>query len=193
MCYDFSMSWILSGIAFFIIGFWVWRTMRADYDEEDILTLILILMGTAGGLVMGWKWWGLGGVLAGVVLALILWCRFKKWNVWEWGDVVARASLVMGAISVAGNKQWLPAAALVIGVMVLWGLAKTYREFRWYKSGKAGLVGMIGGMWWMGVWIGLAPWQMYKVYLAAWVFVGLAVAIYLRSGHKFSEIWPKKR
>lgn len=183
----------MAGVVFPIIIFWVWRTMRADYDEEDILTLGLILAGVAWGLSWGMKWWGLGGILAGVVLALVLWCRLKKWNVWEWSDVVARASLMMGAILVVGTRQWLPAVMLVVGVAALWGLAKTYRKIRWYKSGKTGLVGIIGLAWWMGAWMALAPWQMYKVYLAGWILVALAVAIYLRSGHKFSEIWPKKR
>ena len=181
------------GIAFLIAGFWVWRTMLADYDEEDILTLCLVLAGAAWGLSWGMKWWGLGGILAGVVLTLVGWCKYKKWNVWEWGDVVARASLMVGAVETVMKRQWLAAAILAMGVVAVWGLAKTYRRFRWYKSGKSGLVGLAGLAWWMGAWMALAPWQIYKVYLAAWVFVGLAVAIYLRSGHKFSEIWPRKR
>lgn len=191
------MSWvlygILYGIAFFVVGFWVWKKMRVDYEEEDILTLCLVLVGAAWGLSWGMQWWGLGGILAGVVLALVLWCRYKKWNGWEWSDVIARASLVMGAVLVAGTRQWVVAAILAVGVAALWGLAKIYRKIRWYKSGKTGLVGMIGLAWWVGVWMALAPWQMYKVYLAGWVLVMLAVTIYLRSGHKFSEIWPKKR
>ena len=180
-------------IAFLIVDFWVWKTMRSDYDQEDILTLSLILAGTAWGLGWGWKWWGLAGVLAGVILALVVWCKLKKWDVWEWSDVVARASLGLGAAAALGKGWWVESSVLGVGVLVLWGLARVYRKIRWYKSGKMGLVGMVGAVWWMGAWMGLAPWQISKVYLAAWVLVGLAVAIYLRSGHKFSGIWPKKR
>ncbi len=196
MCYDFSMI----GVAFLIISFWVWKTMRADYDEEDILTLSLILAGTAWALSWGWKWWGLAGVLVGVVLVQILWCRLKKWNAWEWGDVVSRASLVMGTAAALGKGWWIVSSVMGVGALGLWGLAKTYRKIGWYKSGKAGLVGLIGGMWWVGVWTGLAPGQIYKVYLAGWILVGLAVAIYLRAGRVISEdwrdikkLWPRKQ
>ena len=190
------MNGVLVGIAFLVVNFWVWKTMRVDYAEEDILTLSLVLAGAAWAASWGWKWWGLGGVLVGVLMALVFWCRFKKWNAWEWSDVVARSSLVMGAAVAFGKGWWVVGSVMGVGVVVLWGLAKVYREIRWYKSGKAGLVGLVGAAWWMGVWMGLAPRQISKVYLAAWVLVGLAVAIYLRSGHKFSGsllLWPKKR
>ena len=180
------------GVVFLIVSFWVWKTMRADYDQEDILTLSLLLAGAAWALSWGWKWWDLMGVLAGVTLVLVVWCKFKKWDAWEWADVVARASLVVGAAAALGRGWWVVGSVMGIGVLALWGLAAVYRKFRWYKSGKRGLVGLACAVWWTGVWMGLAPWQNYKVYLAAWIFVTLAVSVYLRAGYRFSKItWIK--
>ncbi|KKT77145.1 MAG: hypothetical protein UW73_C0027G0017 [Microgenomates group bacterium GW2011_GWB1_44_8] len=183
------MNWLVGIailLAFGATNFWVWKNKRADYEEEGILGLWLWLVTVTWIASWGFRWWSLGGVLLAVACALVFWCRKKKWDVWEWADVTTRSSLVFAGSIALAKGSWIVGLGLWGGAVVLWVIAKTYRKWRWYKSGKMGLVALIGGIWWMGVWMLLAQRQLIQVYLAGLSIIAICVVIYLRSG------WPKK-
>ena len=81
MCYDFSMNWV--GVVFLVFGFvvssfWVWRKMRGEYEEEEILTMLLGVTGVGILAAWGWKWWSIWGIVMAVVVALAAWCRLEE-------------------------------------------------------------------------------------------------------------------
>lgn len=183
------MNWLVGIailLAFALTNFWVWRSKRSDYDEEGILGLWLWLIIVAWIASWGFIWWGVGGMLLAVVLAMIIWCRKHKWDAWEWSDVMLRSSLVLGGGVSLAKGLWIVSLALWLGVAAVWLVARTYRQWRWYKSGKMGLAALVGGIWWMGVWMLLAQRQLIQVYLAGLSIIAIGVVIYLRSG------WRKK-
>ena len=175
MCYDFSMNWV--GVVFLVLGFvvssfWVWRKMRGEYEEEGILTMLLGVTG-AGILAAawGWKWWTLWGVVVAVVAVLVMWCRQKKWDTWEWLDEIVAASMVIGLTAAVGSGQWMMGIFLGVGLVGSWLAAKYYRRWSWYKSGKLGLVGLMGLGWWMVSGLVIANWQTSAIYLAGLLVV----------------------
>ena len=175
MCYDFSMNWV--GVVFLVLGFvvssfWVWRKMRGEYEEEGILTMLLGVTG-AGILAAawGWKWWSLWGVVVAVVAVLVMWCRQKKWDTWEWLDEIVAASMVIGLTAAVGSGQWMMGIFLGVGLVGSWLAAKYYRRWSWYKSGKLGLVGLMGLGWWMVSGLVIANWQTSAIYLAGLLVV----------------------
>ena len=182
MCYDFSMNWV--GILFLVLGFvvssfWVWRKMRGEYDQEEIFTMLLGVTGVGILAAWGWKWWSLWGMVVAVVAVLVMWCRQKKWDIWEWLDVIARASMVMGLTAAVGSGKWIMGIFLGVGLVGSWLAAKYYRRWSWYKSGKLGLVGLVGLGWWMGLGLVIANWPASGIYWAGLLAV-LAVILWRR-------------
>lgn len=202
---------VVLGLAFIVFSFYIWRSLREDYPEEEILTgsILLVLTGLVASL--GWKWWTIGGELVGILAVVWLFTRRKKWDPWEWMDIILSGGLWLGAVAaVAWGKSGLD-VALILGIagVVLLIVKRTYRSFGWYKSGRRGFVGLVALIAWMIAWILIAKWQTSNVYwgglslerwLATWVVIGSVVAIYLRSGRrttedikKFTKVWPSKQ
>lgn len=168
-------------------SFLIWRKMREDYLETDILTLQLLLVAVGAVVAGGWRWWSVGGILLAVAATLAVWCKKKKWDFWEWLDIVTQASLILGLMTVLGVGQWISSLELFVGLWISALVNKYYRRWRWYRSGKRGLVGLIGLLWWMGVWIGIAlaqrqPLKLYWLGSAIGVIIALITTI----------IWRKK-
>lgn len=190
-----EVTWmgVALGIGWIGFVFAVWRKMREDYDEEDILTFLIWLTVAAwvGSRLVWTKWGGLSLVgMTGLSLGLLgWWCWWKKWDWWEWLDTVGVASLGLGAVGAAsyGPETIKLAVILAVGWGVGKGLVWGYRRFAWYKSGKVGMAGVVSLGWWAGAQVGL--------YLLAWIVIACAVVVYLRGGRKASEdlvhIWQK--
>jgi hypothetical protein len=197
-----SITWfgLVMGLSFVIFSFILWRKMRVDYKEEDILTftIFLALVGILASI--GWKWWSVGGVLITIWSAVYLWSKKKEWDFWEWLDLLLPLSLLIGAIASAayGVKYLWATGILLTGYFILALLRKSYRKIGWYKSGKMGFVGMAGIIWWNVAWILVANWQPSNVYfgglkleqwIGIWSIVAAAVCIYLRGGRKVTQDW----
>jgi hypothetical protein len=201
------ISWSVVAGVLGLLAFYLWRRLKGELTEEEILEFISFMywMGLAGG-VLGamcegrrWVVAGWGVVVVGVA-ALWWWCNKKKWDFWEYFDMLAVASLWV----------WLGmslAFGLVVGViasvamLLIVGMIRSkYKNLWWYPSGKVGLVGLCGlGGWCVyeilvaltGVrtvyWSGISLSQM----VAGWVLAYVVVAIYTRGGGKF--LWTRKK
>lgn len=208
-----KLTWFGIGlaVAFVMASFVIWRRMRADYAEEDILTFTVFLAVVTLLASLGWKWWSIGGVLVTVWVSVFLWMRKQSWDFWEWLDTLLPVSLAVGFIAVLawGRDYWVAAVLLGLGWAAIMGIKKIYRSFAWYTSGRMGFVGIVGIMWWAIVWMLIAKWQPSNVYwgglkleqwMGMWIIVASLVAIYLRGGRKvthdwkkFLHLWQKKR
>lgn len=155
-------------IAFIVFSFILWRILKEDYREEEILTftIFVALVGLAGArigfclfnfeeFVSPWKWVlfnrfpgfsFLTGILASMA-AIFWWVRKRSWDFWLLADSATFASL--WGFGFAGIGLFLSNGALkdlyrIFLIVFTLGLAhifaKRYRKFIWYKSGKLGFV-----------------------------------------------------
>ncbi|HBC72586.1 MAG: hypothetical protein UX91_C0004G0034 [Candidatus Amesbacteria bacterium GW2011_GWB1_47_19] len=209
-------EYIRGGIVFLVVMwavFGVWRKMRSEYESEKILGMSLRLtVGFAVGALAGarlvwghWGWWWEGG--AATATGMWWWlCRRREWDFWEWADAIGPWVLAAGTgISLTdAGQRWPNAIIFGIGWVISQWVKSKYRTFRWYKSGKPGLVGLFCWMWgWLGglvvafptegniYWVGLKPEQ----WLAAWLTAAGAGAVYARAGREFgirTGIWLRR-
>lgn len=189
------MNWQATAIlslGFLWTTYVVWKNLRVDYEEEDVLTLMSLLgiVGMVAGYALLLREWG---VLFPVLIVLVWWCKKYHWNLGEWLDVLVPCGILVGSVSL---KLW-PLLIIYIGVMLL---KRYYRQFSWYKSGKPGLVGLTGLAGWGVVRISIAFIKPSGVYLwnltldqwvGIWILTICLVAIYLLSGYKF--VWPQRK
>ena len=140
--------------------FVLWRKFRLDFEEKRILKF-----GILSGIIflsLGWNirmWVGVVGVI--VFLALK-----RNLDFWEIGDVV---------FPILSLLIFWPTGLL--GMMIL----GTYRKFRWYKSGRPGLSGLVTvgalGIFWVisGFKTGFIDQVM-----GVWLLTGSLISVYLR-------------
>ena len=199
-------------ICFVWISFVLWRRMRSDYEEEQVLglTATMAVSAIGGAYLAGIAELAVGqtriwGTVVMVVLVLWWWCKKNKWNFWEWLDEVGRWSLVvliLGGLG-WGPKGWVYASLNLIGFLLVNLISKTYRRIKWYRSGKLGIVGLVAIGWWAVVEIAVAKYWRPDVYLPTSpgfvlpivTLMTIVVGIYIRSGHTLmddlTELWQK--
>lgn len=163
---------LLVPIAFVLASFILWRTLREDYPEEEIigLTIYLTLVFLTGarlsyiffhfnkfqfsllkwlliGHYPGFSFWG--GFCACLGL-LIFWSRKKKWDFWQVVEVIIPAWFLVMVL--VGTGLYLTSGELIFLGEALLGLTlllfsrflrRKYRSFVWYKSGKLGFVSCV--------------------------------------------------
>lgn len=199
---------VLGGVIFLIADFVVWRKLREEYTDDEIIKYSLWLglvigagLAVAGMLetgrptleIHGW------GVVAGLMFGVVWWSRKNRWSVWEAGDgLVGVAYWVWFLVSVVDpvGSGWLAIVWAFLGIVVVSFVKRKYRYFSWYRSGKMGLPVLVGLGWYAvfeivvafvnpaGIyWWGLKISQV----AAAWLTAFVLVAIYLRSGRKAKE------
>jgi len=197
-----TLRWMGAALVIIWGSFVVWRRMRPEYPEEDILSQLVWLAGAgvAGSLVSGWvSVWGMILAVSGV-----LWWQTKgrEWDFWEWGDVVGSLSLWLGAaLSGLIGRGWLTGGVLLAGALAVGAVGRIYRRFKWYKSGKLGFVFLTSLVMWAVVEIGVETVGPRTIYWAGltvsqWLAVVTIVIVttigYLRSGQTLAEsIWRK--
>lgn len=179
------ISWFGLSLAlgFVWYSFVLWRSLREDYPEEDVLLTTVLLALTAyicSGLGRFF-----GGSFLGVLIVLILWCYKKKWNFWEWADEAVTQSLPLGVIGALALRSWVMAGILATSYSICLLTKRFYRGWSWYKSGKQGLVGTLAILGWS---LPVAMILPGGVYWAGWFLTISIIVIYLRSGHK---IWQR--
>jgi hypothetical protein len=160
---------IFAVLAFITASFFLWKQLKEDYSEEDILsfTIDLFLASLIGarllyiienlnffGLnILNWFLWGkypgfslLGAIIGGGLL-FYYWTKKKRWDLWLTFDktVIAFFTIqLIGGIGLFISSASMFDLARLITNFVLLGfsayLTKNYRKFIWYKSGKLGFV-----------------------------------------------------
>lgn len=203
--WDFRLIAVIVGtvLAWWLASFVAWRALRIDYSEEKIvhawikLSTLGIIAGVGGQAVVG-RGWGFGAFPAMVGVIAGLWLLHKRggWDVWEWVDVIGLVGLgLSAAVGLLWDWQrwWLWSGIMVLGVGVGKWVGRSYRNFRWYKSGKPGLTGLVCLLWWLAAQIAveiLTPGEIYwgnsivKKVLLGCAFLAVILKIYLRSGTK---------
>lgn len=173
-------------IAYFVLSlivanFWIWRQMRLEYESAHIFEVAFWLSLIA----IGGLWWPMAAVGA-VTGLLVLYSRRLHIDFWQWWDTV----LPIGLLLFAPLAPWRIALSMVGYWTVVALVARFYRRFTWYTSGRMGLVGSVACVAWALVQLELAMFSLLWVYLAVLVIVAAATNIYIRSGHK---LWLPKR
>jgi hypothetical protein len=173
-----------SALSFVVLSYFLWRRLKEDYLEEEILTFTIFL---ALGCLLGARifyilshFYGfglnfsryfnlgsypgfsmLGGILA--ILGIILyWVKKKSWNLWLILDEIGKALLFVLLISGLGyflssGSPFALAFILIslISLLVSLIFSKYYRKFIWYKSGKPGFVGLASFSFFAVLYLGL--------------------------------------
>jgi hypothetical protein len=172
----------------------MWRRLREDFTYDDVFTFTLWL---AAAVLLGQKGDSMG-VIALSAGALWWWCRKKEWDFWELIDFVSVVGLWLwfgSSLAWGPGAVWDTISAL-LGILLAWYIRNNYRRFRWYISGKLGLVGLFVLLYFSVSQVVIAIFLPTKVYwgsltlnqlIAAWVIAFSVVAIYLRSGRKPGE------
>jgi prolipoprotein diacylglyceryltransferase len=160
---------LLVPLAFVVASFILWRNLKEDYSEEEIisLTIYLTLVFLLGARLVhiiyhfeGFQFsllkWLLvvhypgfsffGGFLACLGL-LVFWSKKKKWDFWQVAEVIVPTWFLVLVLVASG--LYLTSGKLIflgeafLGLLLLFMsrfLKKNYRSFIWYKSGKLGFV-----------------------------------------------------
>ncbi|MDP3955427.1 MAG: prolipoprotein diacylglyceryl transferase [bacterium] len=159
---------IFAAISFVAFSFTLWRNLRDDYLEEDILTFTILaavffLLGGRilylvdhffefGSNILSWllfplyPGFSMVGAFLGASLFTYFWATNKKWNFWVIADTAILSFLAVVLICLLGYVfiQGLNTALLIQVLLTILALAayfllkNTYRKFIWYKSGKPG-------------------------------------------------------
>lgn len=187
--------------------------MRSEYESEKILDLELRVL-------LGWIFWGMTAFLIlkrslglyewagflGGLWALRLVTNKYEWDFWEWLDgVVPRVIVMLGLcyplIQFSWTRLFVGVCMQLVWVMLLVVSAK-YRSFAWYKSGKMGLVGLLGILAWAVLQIAFASTRPSEIYWAdisvSQIVCGFVISItlvtlYLRSGRKLNTWLTKSK
>lgn len=188
-------------LGFIIMSFVLWKNLRADYGEDEVLTLTCILGLTAliGGYLLRLHEWG---AIFPSLLVLIWWCKKYKWHTGDWLDILVTGGLAISAVAflVVDRSNLLLSVSLGLSFLITVVCKKYYRGWTWYKSGKPGFVGLVGLMLWSISRIGIAFGGTRAVYLwglsvdqwiGVWTLTTASIVLYLRSGHKL--IWQNKK
>lgn len=174
----FSTFGFFVALAFVVSSFLLWRTLREDYPEEEIITLTILatLFALLGARIFYifdhffyfgfniFKWlfftrfpgFSLAGGALGAIISLYYYTLKKKWDFWLITDQAIWAALsafLLGSIGLLLTRQmsffvldkdslFLAGQTLLslIFLFVTFFLARNYRKFIWYQSGKPGFV-----------------------------------------------------
>jgi len=131
----------LVGLAVLFFLFQIFRKLKEDYDDEEVVKASLL-----GVVVCFSLWWlgkryelGLFAILMGLVIVVFIFSHYYSWRFWEVLESAALPGLV--SLFIAKFIQWESAVyLLVILSNLVW---RNYRRFSWYPSGKMGFLFLV--------------------------------------------------
>lgn len=185
-----------AALAFILGSYFLWKKLREDYPEEEILTLTIFL---GAGAIFGARifyylshWYLVGfsvwkifdffgfpgysffGAVLGALLVLIFYSKKKNWDPWvtldEFVKIFFLSSSLIGFGSFLSSGEIFGFAFTLLSIicfLIFLYLSFNYRRFVWYKSGKPGFAGLTS--------------------FAIFVFIYLVLALFLKSGIFWEE------
>lgn len=156
--------------------------MRLDYKEERVLAFTLfwalgVLFGGWLGLVLNMAVWG---GLVGGLLVLVVFARVCRWDGWDFLDATILLGYGYGILYFGFVQNLIGVFGALFGGLLVFLTHRLYRSWRWYKSGKLGLSGLVGVGFWGGLMLGM-DFDQLPGWIGAIVLVISVVAILLRS------------
>lgn len=181
-------------LAFIAASFLLWRKLKEDYPEEEIIsfTILLTLFAILGGRIFylvghfsefnfnlaEWIFWtrypgfSLPGAFLSMIPFALWWTRKNNWDFWVvvdgavWGLL---AALLLGSFGAWFSDGAPPTSAKIMLAVLLFPLTfylfRNFRKFIWYKSGKPGFVACaVSSFYFLGL-IGLDFWFRITIYL----------------------------
>lgn len=181
-----------------------WRTLRDNYQEEDIVAfswvaLLLFLVG--GRLAYGFWHWGdwvgrginwlefwkigelniLGGGLLWLSFALLI-SKDKDWKVWAFLENSLFSFWFLLTMFGIIIKDWKLVVALGGALGLSFILKKKYRSLVWYKSGKKGF---------LFFWFFFCFWLILAIISKIWWLLGFSLlfasGLFILGDDKFSK------
>jgi hypothetical protein len=202
----FTMSVV---VAFMASSFYLWKSLRDDFPEEDLIALItLIVAGALVGTIAGEGFMGgrlsIWGAPIGALGMFIWYIRRKKWNGWDMVDHLGFVILVSGvSIGIGckfsgywvgeyiGKSQYIHPVGLYFALLSLMGILvgrwikSHYRGWNWYRSGWVGFAGLVCVLWFSLGYLVVAQLTRNQLYwgpitVNGWLsIVVIAVSVYL--------------
>lgn len=170
---DISTYGFFTAISFIVFSFMLWRSLRDDYQEEDILTFtiylflgafigsrIVYIIANIQDFGLNFNWWLLfgrypgfaaSGMIIGSFVVYYVWNKRRSWDPWLVGDKLVFAFLAAKTISGLGvyfsTAKIIDLARIILPALLLiivGTIAKNYRKYLWYRSGKVGFTACTG-------------------------------------------------
>jgi len=167
-----SLFGVFSALAFLLGSFLLWRNLRGDFEEEEILSFSiflplltifgarLIFLLTNPAFLVNPKAWFLlrvfpgfsffGAVSSGI-FASFFWAKKKSWDFWVLADnliIVFFLTLFLLSLEmfISGGEIFFLALTLFsfFCLLLSFFFNRNYRKFIWYKSGKPGFSACLG-------------------------------------------------
>ena len=189
------------GVVIFL--YLIWRNLRDDYHNNLLISyswLAILSFFIFGRMTFGvvnwgvwndsyWSWWQFWvktgfdyyGGIGGILLVTWLYCSQNNWKLWSFfEDITAPLCLLMSFMMVEDLIVKFNLRVLIYLLISIFGfiysnvIAKKYRSFVWYKSGKKGFVFLF-----MGLIIGILLTITSLVFMNSWISVILNVVISL--------------
>ena len=165
-----------------------WRTLRENYQEEDIIafswvSLLLFLIGGKisfglfnwgvwGGEITPWlEFWKLSQInVAGAYFLLSLFtfliAKDKNWKVWAFFEDSLLSVVFLLVVLLVILKSWMLLISLLGAVILTIPMKGKYRSLVWYKSGRKGFL-----FFWMMMWF----WLIYTGVSRTWWMGGIGL------------------
>jgi hypothetical protein len=179
---------ILRILALFLASFVFWRKLKEDYPNEEIFSLSILILIFA---FLGGRIFSLQGAFLGTILALILFSKIKKWDLWLAADALVFPMLIVGFVFFL--PDWPKLLLFFIVGFLTQKIGKTYRSFAWYKSGKVGFLACFSIIAFFGPFLLLEIFFYKALYWKLLVDFGIIIVavflLYRRSERNFREDW----
>lgn len=181
-----------------------WRTLRENYQEEDIIAFswVAILLFLIGGRISFglWRWgiWGntfskwlefwkigeiniLGAYLGWLILAVLI-SKDKGWKLWAFfEDSLVSVWFLLTSFGIILHDWKLIACLGISGIFSLL-MGKRYHSLFWYKSGKKGFL-----FFWYSIIFWLILGIFYKIYWLSALSLLFVGGLFMLGNDKFSK------
>ncbi|MFH1601419.1 MAG: hypothetical protein ABIB61_00490 [Candidatus Shapirobacteria bacterium] len=148
---NFSLLFLFFPLGVIIYLFSLWAKFKGEYPEKMIIsyslfTLLFFALFALLPYFLGQKEYFLAVGLSGVIVSSIIASWQNKWNIWYMLESITPAILFLSGIILLGMSITFGRVSYFIQTLFFLiaylsvKLAKGYRSFNWYRSGKAGFL-----------------------------------------------------